>query len=302
MSLHTRVLEVIRRKKLWKEGERVCVAVSGGLDSMVLLDVLHRTQRGHKGILQVCTIDHQLRTESQQECLFVQEQCHKRQIPIVMETIDLPKGGNLYQRARELRQKVLENQGCRYIATGHHQNDQAETILYRLIRGSGLEGLAGMTLKTDPWCRPLLLEHKEALLEYAQEMELSWVEDPSNRHSLRGHLREIIPLLDALQVHGSSVSAMARSATLLREDAILLEQVQKECWQKVFDGEGLHAELFYAQHRGLQLRLLRMLCVYHKIPVRAATLIRFIDERKQVLLPHNTALGHFGHQILLKKE
>ena len=78
MSLHTRVLDVIRRKRLWKEGDLVCLAVSGGLDSMVLLDVVHRTQRAHLGKIQVCTIDHQLRPEAQQECRFVQAECQKR--------------------------------------------------------------------------------------------------------------------------------------------------------------------------------------------------------------------------------
>ena len=139
----------------------ICVGVSGGVDSMVLLDILHKTMRAHQGVLQVCAIDHQLRTQSAAECAFVYEESQKRGIPCVVKRMEITQGGNLYERARIQRQALLLQEGCTRIATGHHQNDQAETLLYRLLRGSGIDGLAGMTPQRGVWCRPLLFASKK---------------------------------------------------------------------------------------------------------------------------------------------
>ena len=299
MALHKRVLEQIRRKRLWEPKMSVCIAVSGGLDSMVLLDVMHRTMRAHQGRIMVCTIDHQLRPESKDECLFVQEESKKRGLSCVIVQMEIAKGGNIYERARLMRQKILTAQNTDVIATGHHQNDQAETLLYRLLRGSGIEGLAGMKMKRDQWCRPLLQEERTAIHAYALKHNLSWVEDPSNTKSLRGTLRTIIPLLD--KVHGPCVPTLARSALLLGEDARLLQKLQQGIWEKVADDGGLNAKRFWMQERGMQLRLLRMLCVQHHVAVRVDAFIRFVDERNPVLLPKNVRLGCIGEHIVVEK-
>ena len=300
MSLQKRVLEYIRRQRLWEPKMSICLGVSGGVDSMVLLDIVHKTTRAHKGLIQVCTIDHQLRPTSSEECTFVYEESQKRGIPCVIKKMDIPKGGNLYERARMLRRALLLEEQCARIATGHHQNDQAETLLYRLLRGGGVEGLAGMTPQRGVWCRPLLFSSKEEIVSYAHTQKLVWYDDPSNKKSMRGKLRALMTDLDG--VHGPAAPSLARSARLLEEDRCLLQHIQQQAWDGIATTNGLKAELFWKEHKGLQLRLLRMLCQRSNVPVRAETLIRFVQERAPVLLPHKNRLLQRRSWIVIEQD
>ena len=273
MSIQKRVLHCIKKEKMWIAGNRVCIAVSGGVDSMVLMHVLHRTQRAHGGILEVCTIDHQFRNTSKKECAYVVQEANNLGLPVQSLSLEVPPGGNLYERARKERQNVLLSLGCSVVATGHHQADQAETLLYRLLRGSGLDGLSSMKTVENGWCRPLLNESKEAILSYAQQENIQWFDDPSNAQSVRGILRDIFPLLDS--IHGAAVPAIARTAMLLREDGDLLKEYTRLAWTRCILKGGLSLDLWKKEPKGMQIRLLRELCKVHEVPVRAQILMEF---------------------------
>ena len=288
MSLPKRVLSIIKEHDLWQEGQHVCIAVSGGVDSMVLLHALHRTQRAHGGILSVCTIDHQFRPEAAEECARVIKEAEVLELPVYHKRLDIPSGGNLYERAREARQEALLSVGSDCIATGHHQADQAETILYRLLRGSGLQGLSGMRPKQGAWCRPLLHESKEAILSFATQEQLWWAEDPSNAKSLRGQLRALFPLLD--DVHGNAISSMAQSAQLLAKDSDMLEAYTEQVWQDVMREEGICFSAWAALHEGMQLRILKKLCLVHNIPIRQRILSQFQRHPTKTQLPNGFGL------------
>jgi len=235
----------------------VAIGVSGGVDSVVLMHLLHRTQRAHGGELIVMSIDHGLRPESPKEVDFVADQCAALGLCFEGRTLRLEAGPNLAERARLARRIALESLGADRVATAHHQDDQAETVLYHLLRGSGMQGLKGMTSRTGPWVRPLLREPKSMLVKWAECEGLSWMEDPSNPASQRGELRRIMPQLDA--VHGGASGALARSARLLAREDAWLSALVDDAWERVAVDGGLHRERLAAEPDALQLRLLRRL-------------------------------------------
>ena len=299
MSIQKRVLQFIKNEKLWNAKERICIAVSGGVDSMVLMHLLHRTQRAHGAILEVCTIDHQLRSASKDECAFVVQEAERLRLPVHSFTLDIPSGGNLYERARMERQQVLQSVGCDIIATGHHQADQAETLLYRLLRGSGLDGLSAMKPKQDGWCRPLLNESKEEILSFAKQEGIQWFDDPSNAKSIRGKLRRMLSDLDA--IHGASIPAIARTASLLFEDATLLNSYTEMAWEQCVKRNGLCLHTWQKEPKGMQLRLLKKLCLEHQVAIRAQILKQFQQNPVRVQLPKGIWLVCVGGIITIQE-
>ncbi|MCF6271859.1 MAG: tRNA lysidine(34) synthetase TilS [Rhodobacteraceae bacterium] len=161
------------------------VAVSGGGDSVALLMLLH--EAGHK--LYAATVDHGLRPEAAAEAQGVAVLCARIGVPheiLLWQRGD--KSGNLQMAAREARLMLLgawaKRHGLEHIALGHTLDDQAETVLMRLARGSGIDGLAGMAPRRCAgglcWHRPLLGVRRADLRVYLRENSISWVDDPSN--------------------------------------------------------------------------------------------------------------------------
>jgi tRNA(Ile)-lysidine synthase len=256
-TLQRRVLDAIQRSRLWAPGETVAVAVSGGLDSTVLLHLLHRTQGAHRGALVVCSIDHGLRPESANEVEGVRQQAGELGLPFQAMRLSLEPGPNLAERARDARRVALESSGADFIATGHHEDDQAETVLFHLLRGSGMRGLRGMQIKNGSWVRPLLFESRETLHSWAMQQALTWVEDPSNAASQRGNLREIMPRLG--EIHGGAGRALSRSARLLAREDEWLTSLADAAWESLHSERGLDRHGLALLHPALQLRLLRRL-------------------------------------------
>ncbi len=274
-TLPTRVLDFVRSSALWSPGERVVLAVSGGVDSTCLLEILARTQAAHGGRLEVVSFDHGLRPESAAEVEQVAEHARRLGLPFVGRRLDLAPGPNLQARARQLRQAELLAQGADRIATGHHRSDQAETVLYHLLRGSGARGLRGMLPLDPPWCRPLLAQSRAELEAWARLEGLSWVEDPSNADSQRGEIRRLMPALDA--IHGGAEAALARTGRLLARDEALLDRLSDAAWQRHVRGEGLSLEGLRGEDEAIQLRLLLRLTASCPRPVRADQLEAFLS-------------------------
>jgi len=194
---------------------RYGVAVSGGPDSMALLDLMVAL---HPGRTCAATLDHGLRTESAQEAEMVARWCAERGIPHAVLRPTFTPEGNVQAWARDQRYARLgewrANEGLDWLLTAHHADDQLETMLMRLNRGSGVGGLAAIRSRSGHILRPLLGIRKAALLVYAQAAGLPFAEDPSNsdmrfdRASLRARLAKV-DWLDPM--------AAARSAAALAQ-------------------------------------------------------------------------------------
>lgn len=226
--LRLRVAEAVRRHGLWAPGDRVAVAVSGGLDSVVLLDVLAETRGVHRGRLSVVTVDHGTRPGSAEDARFVARLSRRRGLPCHVATRALGPGAT--ERAcRDARYAVLDALDVDRVALAHHRDDQAETLLIALLRGHGARGLAGMARRRGRYVRPLLDAPRRALEAYADARGLAWREDPTNadgrwlRNRVRHRLR---PLLEDLRPGASH--AVARTAQRLAEDDALLDVLSRE--------------------------------------------------------------------------
>ncbi len=217
--LRHRVGQAIQEHGLWRPGERVTVAVSGGLDSVVLLDVLADTADWHGGVLHVATVDHGIRPDSPDDAAFVADLARERGLPCTVLQLGLGPGAT-HNEARASRYDAVGSIPRDGVALAHHRDDQAETVLLQLLRGTGSAGLAGMRWKRGALVRPLLGEPRSALRQHAVERGLRWRDDPSNvdpRH-LRNRVRhEVMPLLEALRP--GAAATLARAARAVAEDS-----------------------------------------------------------------------------------
>lgn len=195
-----------RQRALVASGDHVLVACSGGPDSTALLHVLHRLRRELEITLCAASIDHGLRPESAAEVQQVAAFAASLGVPFQSARIEIPKqGASIQGRARELRYAALREiaaaQGAMLIAVGHTRDDQAETVLARMLRGTGIRGLGGIEpRRTDGVIRPLIDCRRSAVRAYAVERHLPFVDDPSNHQRAFERVRirhEVLPSLSA---------------------------------------------------------------------------------------------------------
>lgn len=169
-------------------GRNILVGVSGGIDSMVLLDVLHQNRESLGKDFKVLHVDHRISPSSGDWARFVQGYCDDRGIPCAVVTVDVAQyGNNLEHAARKARYNAFTEMDPDMIVLAHHANDQLETFFLKLFRGSGLKGLRCMSKSSPSWIdpeillvRPLLDWDKERILGYASEHGIPNVEDLSN--------------------------------------------------------------------------------------------------------------------------
>lgn len=214
---------------------RLGVAVSGGGDSVALMLVLHGWAQAHGVALHVATVDHGLRAAAAQEAAFVARLAADLGLPcaVLRWTQGGAARGNLQGAARAARYRLLgawaQAAGLSHVALGHTQDDQAETFLMRLARGSGVDGLSCMAAARQAqgvvWLRPLLEVPRAALRDHLSARGVGWVDDPSNddtrfdRVRARQALAALAPLgLDAAGL-AQTAARMARARGALAQTA-----------------------------------------------------------------------------------
>ncbi|MEW6324454.1 MAG: tRNA lysidine(34) synthetase TilS [Nitrospirota bacterium] len=232
--------------------QTVLVAVSGGPDSVCLLDALSRlfsgraSRRGRfTGLIHVAHLHHGLRgRDADQDEAFVRETARRYGWPITAGRIDVRvrakrAGRSIQETARAERYRFLEETahrtGAAWIAVGHTATDQAETLLLRLLRGTGPVGLAGIPLVRDGRIvRPLLRVTRDTVLEYLTRHELAYRRDRSNDdpHYTRNRLRaDLLPRL-ARDYNPAIVPALANTAMLMAEEGRLMEELLAAIWRE----------------------------------------------------------------------
>lgn len=233
------------------EGAAVAVAVSGGGDSVALLQLMQRRTRG-AGRLTVAHLDHGLRRGSRADREFVEGLARDLGLPCVAERIEVAgerrRDESPEEAARRVRRKFLleaaERSGSTRIVTGHTLDDQAETILMRWARGAGAAALCGMTESgPGPFAKPLLELSRADLRQFLDRRELTYRVDPSNRDLRfdRNRVRRLIMPLLTEALNPKAARHVVKAARLLREDAELLDDQARRAAEEIIGTNRLGA-------------------------------------------------------------
>jgi len=257
-----KVRRTIRAHGMLDHGDRVIAAVSGGPDSVCLVHILHRLSDEFGISLVVAHFNHGLRPgEDERETALVRAIAQSLHLAFETEaspTLREVRTSSIEELARDARyaflEGVREKHGARKIAVGHHLNDQAETFLMRLLRGSGASGLAGIPpIRQGKIIRPLIDLTRTEIEDYLDENRLPFAIDSSNlRH---GHLRnrirlDLLPAL--LQYQPRLVQRLGETAATLREESEYLDAVARE-WIEREGGRTPEGDLFISRTAFLQL-------------------------------------------------
>lgn len=231
-------------QELIKPGDKVIVAVSGGPDSMALLHILWELSREMEFSVAAAHLNHQLRPQAVREQEFVEEYCQHWQIACYSRTVDVrqmarQQKASLEDAGRQARYTFFRDLSVQLkadrIATAHHQDDQAETVLLHLLRGTGLQGLRGIMPCNDQLIRPLLGQSKQAILAYLKERNISYCLDQSNQDQsfLRNRIRlQLIPFLQE-GYNPQITENLSRLAEIVRAENELLQQIVQDYWTQL---------------------------------------------------------------------
>ena len=275
MDILQKFLRTIKKYELIKKKESIVIGVSGGPDSICLLHLLWRLREDLELKLFVVHLNHQFRgREADMDSEYVKKFCHELGVKSFIFSYDVGKYGKekgitFEEAGRELRyslfDKIAKKTGSTKIAVAQNRNDQAETVLMRLIRGSGLEGLAAIDyMRDEKIIRPLLDITRQEIEEYCKYNSLKPRIDKTNLETIytRNKVRlELIPYIEK-NFNSRIVDTLWRSANLLRDDSDFLDGAAKEKLETIVtwaaDGDyHLDLEKFNKLHISMKKRILR---------------------------------------------
>ncbi|MFI3177314.1 MAG: tRNA lysidine(34) synthetase TilS [Eubacteriales bacterium] len=236
-----KVQAYIEKYQMIQRGECIIVGVSGGADSMCLLGVLQSMKDAYSLHIHVVHVNHQMREEAMEEAEYVEQYCVQQGIPYhyrsysVMEyatshKVSEEEAGRIlrYEAFYELYEELSKTYSCK-IALAHHQNDRAETMLFHLARGTGIQGMIGIQPVRDKVIRPLLCLTRSEVEEYVTLHHITYYTDISNlsdRYTRNRIRRHVIPQLET--VNGQAVAHINEAGQMLEEIALYLTK-QVEC-------------------------------------------------------------------------
>jgi tRNA(Ile)-lysidine synthase len=263
-------------------GAPIAIALSGGRDSVVLLDALRAVapERGHR--LCAVHVHHGLSPHASEWQAFCEALCATRGIPLTVNVVDVPRTPqtSLEGEARRARYAALASTAlgaqARFVALGHHRDDQAETLLLQLLRGAGPLGLSAMAARRDDprgvvWWRPLLDIARAEIDAYAAAADLRFVDDESNaqtRHLRNAVRHRVMPMLAS--VAGNPSATLARAATHQAEAARLADDLAAIDAQHAIDGATLSCDALAALPAHRARNLLRWFLRERGLPAPSA--------------------------------
>ncbi|MFH1420297.1 MAG: tRNA lysidine(34) synthetase TilS [Planctomycetota bacterium] len=313
-------------------GSRIVCAVSGGADSMALLHGLHAVNEIHNRdwTLHVAHVDHALRDEAETEARFVAEAAAGLGLDCTVRRANVREaaaqsGDTIEETGRRLRYEFLEGvattTGARSIAVGHHADDQAETVLHHVARGTGLRGLAGMAPRRETrpgsgiWLvRPLLEMRRSDLRAYLDHRDIGHVHDASNDDAdatTRNRIRHrVLPSIEAM-INPKVTSALVRLATQARRTNEVLRGMAEDAVNRLAvdraDGEiSLAAKAFPALPRAVQTEVVVLILQRLGVSMRgvgferieaAADAVIARGRRRKIELPGGVRIERIGPRL-----
>jgi tRNA(Ile)-lysidine synthase len=247
-------LEAARESGLVREGGPLLVLLSGGGDSVCLLDVSVRL--GAR--VEALHVNYGLREGADADEELCRELCERMGVALAVERVELPEDGNLQERAREARYSLAERRAEGDYATGHTASDQAETVLYRLAVSPGRRALLAMEPRRGRLVRPLLRVTRPEVHDYLRARGLDWREDPSNADRRFARARVRHDVLEALRsLNPAAERTIAETALQLREEAEVLDRTASEALESLGGGPAISLADLRAQPPAIARLVLR---------------------------------------------
>lgn len=312
----------IQEYKLLDKKDKILIAYSGGVDSTGLFNLLLELREEWSFELFLGHFNHKLRQRAEEDEQFVKRVAQKYSLPLLTGSRDVrsyaqARRMNIEEAGRKLRydflKKIALKIGGAKVATGHTMNDQAETFLMRLMRGSGLRGLAGIfPVKEGVIVRPLIQIEREEIEAYLEKKGIEFCADESNfdRRFLRNRIRlELLPFIKE-NFEPNIVPRLARIAGIIREEENLLEKITQEKAKKSVSKKGnrisLDLESLSSHPRALARRVVRDFISELKGNLREVSFedvesVLGLGERKEFSLKKDLVLRREQSQVFLKE-
>lgn len=273
-----RIQQLVKEHHLFEPQARIVVGFSGGPDSMTLLHILLALVPQWQLTLSLAHLNHQIRLEADADVAFVEKIAKDLHLPLHVRTVNVPRLAeqrrvSIEEAARDARYRffaeVAQEAGADAVALAHHADDQAETILMRLIRGSGMRGLQGIPIKRPlvpgiSVIRPLLEVSREEIVYYLRSQNLSFLLDQSNEDvsMTRNKVRlQLLPLLEK-EYNRNIRQVIRQTAALLSEDEAYLSEICAQIYPSLLlerstKAVRLNAQKLRMQPGNLQKRFVR---------------------------------------------
>ncbi|WP_342553614.1 tRNA lysidine(34) synthetase TilS [Paenibacillus sp. FSL R7-0652] len=301
-TLVDNVLDAAEEHQLWVPGDRIVIAVSGGPDSVAFLHIMHEISRHHMPLELICAhVHHGFRAASDEEARQMMALAGQLGLPFEWVKVDIPSymkqtGQSPQEAARNRRyaflHEVAEKYGAASIALAHHADDQAETVMLHLLRGSGLSGLAGMKFKRREknveLIRPCLRINKTDLVEACNTQGFTYFLDESNeqRKYRRNAIRlDVLPFLG--QYNGQLTPSLNRLAEIVGEEDDFLEQSTYDTYRCLVQVNGgrqtFEVPSFLKLHVALQRRLIKLILNYLPLDSDFVDFTRIETIRRKVM-------------------
>ena len=319
-SLLVKVQKEIEQNKLIAPGDFVYVALSGGADSVCLFDILFKLQDKLNFKLAACHFNHKMRgEESLRDQKFVEEICAKRGIELKVGQWQGKNSLKSELKAREARyaffEQILGSSRGVKVALAHNANDNLETFLMRLIRGTGLSGLRSIPLQRKNFLRPLLPFSRREILDYLKTHQIGFVEDLSNENLdyFRNKIRlKVIPQL--LEYNPNLIATMSDNIEVLSEDFDFLAASAEKKYQKIAHYTKNRVTILRSDwlklHPALRYEVLRLACQKLGVSLDISVLhlkniYQLIEKgvgKKKVPLPHSLLCELINGKIIVSRK
>lgn len=327
MKMYQKVKNYCRKYHILEQGDRIVVGVSGGADSVCLLDMLCRMRDSDNLTIMAVHVHHGLRgNEADKDEIFTQQLCKQLEVPLFCfheevaerakeEKMSLEEAGRKcrYERFEEIRQKTKSTK----IAVAHHANDQAETVLFHLVRGSGIDGLAGILPVRERIIRPILCLTRKEVMDYLQERELSYRIDESNADLVytRNKIRhQWIPMLE--KMNPAVVQRIAKTASVIASATNYLHYQRDKVYRdvviqtKMSRQIKINREVLRQEHSFMQAEVLRLAFAevagkkedINAVHIEALQELLAADTGKKLSLPEKVTAWNEYEWLFLQKE
>ncbi len=279
-DLTKKVIETIKNNNLIEDGDKIVLGVSGGPDSICMLDILRTYQKRQSSLgslasfsIVVAHVNHMIRDEAVLDEEYVKNYCKKNEIEFYSKSIDVEKMANTNKIGTEeagrlaryeFFEEVLQKTNANKIAIAHNKNDNVETILMHTLRGSGMQGLKGIEAKRDNIIRPLIECERSEIEEYCEKAHLNPRIDKTNFKNIyhRNKIRNIVIPYIQKEFNPNIIETISRLSNIMTEENEYIEKQVKKVYEDIIlkeDVEEVVIDLkkFNSQETVIKSRLLR---------------------------------------------